>query len=115
MQWVGVVTGIDCGHGIVFISICTRDGSHWCANVENTLQMQSIGAELKLSAGYNNSAIPPQQLTICVELKDICAELVLLAAFDVNQSKQLPLQTFLHVKNILPCVLSAALDVQIPH
>ncbi len=43
-----------------------------------------MGAKLKLSAGYNNSANLPQQLMVRVGLEDIHAKLILFAAFDMT-------------------------------
>ena len=81
--------------------------------LDNSIQLKSLTAELKVSVGYSNDLESIQQLTVTVAVHDVEAAIALFAAFDVERLRQLPLGKILKVENIFPCLLSTAYSVKI--
>lgn len=79
----------------------------------STLQLRSLSLQVNTTVGYTEGT--QQNVTFFLELEDLELELELFAAFPLDAMQKIPLKSVLLLKNILPCILSTAQKVEIPH
>ena len=82
--------------------------------IQNAMSWRRLALELTISVNSSGREVSRRSLqdtseiTFAFELKDVEASLALLMALDINLLGSLELGSVLEIKNILPCVLSAA-------
>jgi hypothetical protein len=82
--------------------------------LQNFVQLDSLAIEVDLHVGFISANEAPREITLSFEVNDINAEIGIFAAFDLEKLGALELGSLLHVRNILPCILSTAYGVSIP-
>jgi len=84
----------------------------------NSISLEGLTVDVKVSMGYDAASGRRLQalktVSLQVELDQVDIDATIFAVFDVDRVRSLPLGSLLLTDNILPCLLSAALDVQIP-
>lgn len=81
---------------------------------QNFLQLDSLVIEVDLRVGFISANDTPREITLSFEVNDIEAEIGIFAALDLEKLGALELGSLLHMRNILPCILSTAYGLSIP-
>lgn len=84
--------------------------------LQNTWKWNKIGVELEFSLLSADTGVSPagralksiDDITLSLEFGDIDVSLALLLALDIDRLGELQLESLLEIKNILPCILTAA-------
>jgi len=109
------VTGLD---RITALDILRPMGKY---TLGNTISIERATVDLQVSMGYTNDGSESRRqlqasktLSLQVQLDQVDIDATVFAVFNVDRLRALPLGSFLLTGNILPCLLSSALDVQLP-
>ena len=82
--------------------------------ISNEFVISGIVFEISASLDILSTEDPPQEVTLSLGVDDLAFSVALLAAFDVEQLGNLEFGSIVDTKNILTCLLSTAVRINVP-
>ena len=99
------ITGLD---SITELSLLDAIGPQ---TLWNNIKLDRIGIEVGIAIGIGNGDI--EEMTLSFGMSDVNVNLAFLLALDLNKIGELELGSILHMKQILPCLLSTVWDASV--
>ena len=82
--------------------------------LKNTIVMDYLTVVMDFSLNSTDTTEPAQPYRVTFDVKDVNATIYLLTAVDLDKLEALEIGQLLFIDNLLPCLLAAAYDVQVP-